>query len=106
MQCRIRLPCVGQAFGIFQERRPGMIHAKVLVVDHEQGAYDVLKLGLARRGYEMHTTTTMTRALGLAGAHVYQVAFVSLALAPNRTVLDGLHAVIPGLPVILTYPSP
>ena len=47
-----------------------MIHAKVLVVDHEQGTYDVLKRGLARRGYEMHTTTTMTKALALAGAHV------------------------------------
>ena len=80
-----------------------MIHAKVLVVDHEQGAYDVLKPGLARRGYEMHTTTTMTNALALAGAHVYQAAFVSLALAPTRAVLDGLHAEIPNLPVILIH---
>jgi len=80
-----------------------MIHAKVLVVDHEQGAYDVLKLGLARRGYEMHATTTMANALALAGAHVYQAAFVSLALAPNRAVLDGLHAEIPNLPVILIH---
>jgi Fis family transcriptional regulator len=81
-----------------------MIHAKVLVVDHEQGADDVLKLGLAKRGYEMHTTTTMANALALAGAHVYQAAFVSLALVPNRAVLDGLHTEIPNLPVILTYP--
>jgi DNA-binding NtrC family response regulator len=80
-----------------------MIHAKVLVVDHEQGAYDVLKLGLARRGYEMHATTTMANALALAGAHVYQAAFVSLALAPTRAVLDGLHAEIPNLPVILIH---
>jgi len=80
-----------------------MIHAKVLVVDHEQGAYDVLKHGLARRGYEMHTTTTMAMALALAGAHVYQAAFVSLALAPTRAVLDGLHAEIPNLPVILIH---
>jgi len=80
-----------------------MIHAKVLVVDHEQGAYEVLKHGLARRGYEMHTTTTMANALALAGAHVYQAAFVSLALAPTRAVLDGLHAEIPNLPVILIH---
>ena len=40
-----------------------MVHAKVLVVDHEQGVYDGLKLGLAKRGYEMHTTTTMANAL-------------------------------------------
>ena len=80
-----------------------MIQAKVLVVDHEQGAYDVLKLGLARRGYEMHTTTTMANALALAGAHVYQAAFVSLALVPDRAVLDWLYAEIPDLPVILIH---
>ena len=80
-----------------------MIQAKVLVVDHEQGAYDVLKLGLAKRGYEMHTTTTMANALALAGAHVYQAAFVSLTLLPDRAALDGLHVEIPDLPVILIH---
>ena len=80
-----------------------MVHAKVLVVDHEQGAYDALKPGLAQHGYEMHTTTTMASALALAGAHAYQAAFVSLALVPERAVLDGLHAAIPNLPVILMH---
>ena len=80
-----------------------MVHTKVLVVDHEQGAYDALKLGLARHGYEMHTTTTMASALALAGAHAYQAAFVSLALVSERAVLDGLHAEIPNLPVILMH---
>lgn len=80
-----------------------MIQAKVLVVDHEQGAYDVLKLGLAKHGYEMHTTTTMASALALAGAHVYQAAFVSLTLLPDRAALDGLHTEIPDLPVILIH---
>lgn len=80
-----------------------MVHTKVLVVDHEQGAYDVLKLGLAKRGYEMHTATTMANAMTLAGAHVYQAAFVSLALVSDRAVLDGLRAEIPDLPVILIH---
>ena len=80
-----------------------MVHAKVLVVDHEQGAYDGLKLGLAKCGYEMHATTTMANALTLAGAHVYQAAFVSLALVPDRAGLDGLRAEIPDLPVILIH---
>src|SRR5204863_4749467 len=35
--------------------------------------------------------------------HAYQAAFVSLALAPDREVLDGLHAEIPNLPVILIH---
>jgi DNA-binding NtrC family response regulator len=93
----------GASFGYSSGAEAAMIHAKVLVVDHEQGAYDVLKPGLAKCGYDMHTAPTMTKALGLAGAHVYQVAFVSLALAPTKTVLDGLHAEIPGLPVILLH---
>lgn len=80
-----------------------MAHAKVLVIDQDQGSYEVLKLGLARRGYEVHATTTVASALALAGAHAYQAAFVSLTLAPDRAVLDGLHAEIPDLPVILIY---
>ena len=78
-----------------------MAHAKVLAIDQDQRPYETLKLGLARRGYEMHATTTVASALALAGAHAYQAAFVSLALVPDRTVLDGLHAEIPDLPVIL-----
>ena len=80
-----------------------MVQTKVLVIDQDQGPYEVLKSGLARHGYEMHTTTTMASALALAGAHAYQAAFVSLALAPDRTALDGLHAEIPNLPVILMH---
>jgi DNA-binding NtrC family response regulator len=90
----------------FSGAEAAMVHAKVLVVDHEQGAYDVLKLGLAKRGYDLHPATTMAQALDLAGAHAYQIAFVSLALVPNRTVLDSIYAAIPDLPVILTYSSP
>jgi DNA-binding NtrC family response regulator len=96
-------PVEGELFAFFRSGGLAMIHAKVLVVDHEQGAYEVLKLGLAKRGYEMHTATTMAKALALAGAHVYQAAFVSLALVPDRAVLDGLHAEIPDLSVILIY---
>jgi len=80
-----------------------LAHAKVLVVDQDQRPYEGLKLGLARHGYEMHTTTTMARALALAGAHAYQAALVSLTLVTDRAVLDGLHAEIPDLPVILIH---
>jgi len=80
-----------------------MANAKVLVIDQDQGLYEGLKLGLARHGYEMHATTTMASALALAGAHAYQAAFVSLTLVSDRTVLEGLHAEIPDLPVILMH---
>jgi DNA-binding NtrC family response regulator len=77
---------------------------KVLVVDHEQGGYDTLKQGLARHGYEMHTTATIPKALALAGAHRYQVAFVSLPLICNTTFMPELHAEHPELPVIVVLP--
>jgi DNA-binding NtrC family response regulator len=80
-----------------------MANAKVLVIDQDQGPYEGLKPGLARRGYEMHATTTMASALALAGAHAYQAAFVSLTLVSDRTVLEGLHAELPDLPVILIH---
>ena len=81
-----------------------MPHAKVLVVDQEQGPYEALQKGLTRHGYEMHTTPTMARALDLAGAHAYNAAFVSLSLLTERTLLDGLRATIPELPLILMHP--
>jgi DNA-binding NtrC family response regulator len=78
-----------------------MVHAKILVVDQDTGAYEALKPGLSRHGYEIHTTTTSTSALALAGAHAYQAAFVSSALFDDQALLDGLRAEIPDLPVIL-----
>jgi DNA-binding protein Fis len=93
----------GELFAFFRSGGQAMVHTKVLVVDHEGGAYDALKPGLAKHGYEMHTTTTMASALALAGAHAYQAAFVSLTLVPDRTVLDGLYAAIPNLSVILMH---
>ena len=80
-----------------------MIHTKVLLVDHEPGTYDGLTLGLAKRGYEMHTAPSMARAITLAGAHAYQAALVSLALVPEKITLADLHAEIPDLPVILMH---
>ena len=77
---------------------------KVLVVDQEQGAYETLKPGLSRHGYEIHTTNTMTQALALAGAHRYKVALVSCALVGDTTLLDGLHAELPNLSLILVLP--
>src|SRR5262249_57235704 len=51
----------------------------------------------------MAAPPTMASALALVGAQAYQAAFVSLALVPNRAVLDGLYAEIPNLPVILIH---
>jgi DNA-binding NtrC family response regulator len=77
---------------------------KVLIVDHEPGAYEALRLGLSKHGYELHTTATLPRALALAGAHHYQVAFVDISLVANSTFLTELRAELPDLCVILVLP--
>jgi DNA-binding NtrC family response regulator len=78
---------------------------KVLVVDQEQGAYETLKPGLSKHGYEVHTTTAVPQALALAGAHHYQAALVSLPMVCDTTLLPGLRAELPDLPVIIVLPS-
>lgn len=80
-----------------------MIHAKVLVVDHAHGADVALTQGLARRGYELHTAATLASAVALAGAHAYQVALVSLALACDQERLAALHEVLPAMPIIVMH---
>lgn len=81
-----------------------MPHAKVLVVDRDHGSYEDIKQALAKHGYEMHTTPTMAQALNLAGAHTYNAAFVALSLVNERSLLDGLQAESPDLPLILMHP--
>lgn len=82
-----------------------MVHTKVLVVDQEDGGYEMLKPGLSKHGYEIHTTRDIPNALALAGAHPYKAAFVSATLVDDSSWLDGLRAEIPDLPVILILPS-
>src|SRR5688572_20752854 len=81
-----------------------MVHAKILVVDQEDGSYETLKPGLSKQGYEIHTTTDISNALALAGAHPYKAACVSAALVDDSSWLQGLRAEIPDLPVILILP--
>jgi DNA-binding NtrC family response regulator len=75
--------------------------SKVLVVDHEQGMYEALTPELSKHGYEIHTTTTISKALALAGAHRYQAALLCLTFVHDTPLLPGLIAERPGLPVII-----
>jgi DNA-binding protein Fis len=74
---------------------------KVLVVDQELGVYEAIRLGLNKHGYELHTTAALPRALALARAHHYQVAFVDVGLVCNTPFLTELWAELPELFVIL-----
>jgi DNA-binding NtrC family response regulator len=78
--------------------------SKVLVVDHEQGMYEALTPELSKHGYEIHTTTTISKALALAGAHRYQAALLCLTFVHDTPLLPGLIAERPGLPVIIVLP--
>jgi DNA-binding NtrC family response regulator len=76
----------------------------VLIVDQEQAPYETLKPALMKHGYEIHTTAAIQQACALAGAHRYKVALVSLPLASETSLLAGLYAELPDLPVILVLP--
>jgi DNA-binding NtrC family response regulator len=77
---------------------------KVLIVDQEQAPYETLKPALMKHGYEIHTTTAIQQACRLASAHHYKVALISLPLASETSLLAGLYAELPDLPVILVLP--
>ena len=80
-----------------------MERAKILVVDQEENAYEHLKPGLAKHGYEIHTVASVSHALSLAGAHLYQAALVAHPLAHETPLVPALHVEIPNLPVILVF---
>ena len=80
---------------------------KVLIVDQEEEkeVYNTFKQGLFKHGYEIHISTAIPNALALAGAHRYQIAFISLPLVYDTALLAGLQAELPDLPIILILPS-
>ncbi len=80
-----------------------MEQAKILVVDQEEKAYEHLKPGLAKHGYEIHTVASVPHALSLAGAYPYQAALVAHPLAHETPLIPALHVEIPNLPVILVF---
>jgi DNA-binding NtrC family response regulator len=75
--------------------------AKILVVDPDQAGYEPLKPALARHGYEIHTATTTSKALQLAGVHGYKAALISISLLCDNALLSGLQTELPALPVIV-----
>jgi DNA-binding NtrC family response regulator len=83
-----------------------MEQAKILVVDQEEKAYEPLKPGLAKHGYDLHTVSSVSQALNLAGVHPYQAALVAYPLTHETSLVPALHVEIPHLPVILVFPHP
>lgn len=78
-----------------------MVRTKILAVDQDQAAYEVLLPELSRHGYDLHPVTTPARAIALAAAHDYHAALVSFPLLDVHVLLDDLNDAIPHLPIIL-----
>lgn len=82
-----------------------MLRTKVLLIDHEHASYDGLRDDLAKYGYEIHLSATALNAVALAGAHAYEVAFVTLPLAMGSSLITELQAEQPDLPLIVVLPA-
>lgn len=82
-----------------------MLRTKVLLIDHEHASYDGLRDDLARHGYDIHLAASLPKAVALAGAHAYKLAFVTLPLAAESNVITELQAEQPDLPMIMVLPA-
>lgn len=82
-----------------------MLRTKVLLIDHEHASYDGLRDDLARHGYDIHLSASVTNAVALAGAHAYKLAFIPLPLATGSSLITDLRAEHPGLSMIIVLPA-
>ena len=82
-----------------------MLPTKVLLIDHEHATYDGLRDSLAKHGYEIHLSITSPKAVALAGAHTYEVAFVSLPFATDSNLITELQTQQSDMPVIILLPA-
>jgi DNA-binding response OmpR family regulator len=76
---------------------------RILVVDDSQDIVDMLRVALARHGFEIDTTTSPEEALSMATAHPYDAALLDLVM-PGRdgaALAQALREKKPGLPVAL-----
>lgn len=82
-----------------------MLRIKVLLIDHEHAYYDGLREDLAKHGYEIHLSATAHNAVALAGAHAYELAFVTLPFAMGSSLITELQAERPDLPLVIVRPA-
>lgn len=82
-----------------------MLPTKVLLIDHEHASHNGLRDGLAKHGYDIHLSATTSKAIALAGAHIYQAAFVALPFVTDSDLISELQAQQSDLPVIIVLPA-
>ena len=77
--------------------------SRILVVDDSQDIVNMLRVALARHGFEIETTTSPEEALSMAAGRTYDAALLDLVM-PGRDgaeVAQALRDKNPGLPVAL-----
>lgn len=77
--------------------------ARILVVDDSQDIVNMLRVALARHGFEIDTTTSPEEALSMAAGRSYDAALLDLVM-PGRdgaALAQALRDKNPGLPVAL-----
>ncbi len=80
-----------------------MASGKILVVDDDRSLIEVLKVRVESAGYEVTTALKEETALAAAKEQVFDLAIIDLQLEGTSgiTLMQKLHLVIPGLPVII-----
>ena len=77
--------------------------SRILVVDDSQDIVNMLRVALARHGFEIDTTTSPEEALSMAAGRSYDAALLDLVM-PGRdgaALAQALRDKNPGLPVAL-----
>src|SRR6185503_16595715 len=80
-----------------------MNSAKILVVDDDKNLLELARARLAGAGYNVVTASTNEQAVAVTKDASFDLAIVDLRLADEDgiTLMEKLHALFPGMPVII-----
>jgi two-component system response regulator GlrR len=76
---------------------------KILIVDDDENILEVIRMRLESADYEVTTAAREAEALEAVRTHVYDLSIVDLQLAQTDgiSLMEGLHLVLPEMPVII-----
>ncbi len=81
-----------------------MSEARILIVDDDLALLDMLSKGLAKRGFEVETVTTVADAQARVGPDAYDVVVTDLRISQDDSgmhVVRHVQKVAPDLPVVM-----
>lgn len=80
-----------------------MASGKILVVDDDPNLLELVKMRLESADYDVTTASTEEDALGTVRGHAFDLSILDLQLAHRDgiSLMEELHLVLPGMPVII-----